>query len=655
MTVSYSKQFAKSIGLFTLVLVTILLVRPGSLKAQLNQKYRMANQLMDEKKYEEAYDILQKLMDENPQVYALYDRATTCLIQLKQYEKAIDLSKKQLKRSGNHPRVEVRMGELYHLNGDTTRAFNIWDRVLKEQPDNLQVYLTMARTMRDRRAYDRAVKVYEKARQKYSNSNLFINEVASTYLLAGEYRNAIREFLKLIERNPDQTDFVRRSFMRFNDDHLFELATLEIEEHMRQMQRGTKAYKAIHDLRMWLLMEQKLYRRAVAVARSYEEQTNEVTFALFNLGRRLLSEQQYELAEKAYRYYADQNENILKYRSIEQLADVHMQWAHHLTERNLAFAQKRDSLYQVAYTELQRIPKEDSNYSRMDEVFIKLAELSLDHLNDVDQAQAYLDKLRSHIGQKQEPRADYVQGRLYLYQHNYDRARIAFTRSHKAAEGGEMANKTRYYLGLTDFYAGDYEYSLLQLKALARQSTSFYANDAVQLRVWIQEGQQADSTGHIIDPFARGLQLLEQEQHDKAIPLLVDSVLTKGARHPLRDDALLQISKNARNQDLVFAYTLLDQYLSGNPHTPLHERLLWEKARLADRMLSSSAKSRESENQISEQQQKLLDRLGYSAASMPKNAGEVGKLYEDLLVAYPQGYYASYARDRLRELQNKQT
>src|SRR5690606_5847661 len=111
-------------------------------------------------------------------------------------------------------------------------------------------------------------------------------------------------------------------------------------------------------------------------------------------------------------------------------------------------------------------------------------------------------KLMEIENMRDAPEAAYLQGRIHIAKQEFPLARVSLTKANKLANIGELAEKTRYFLALTDFYAGDYEFAEIQLKALGRQNTSFYANDALELRLWLQEGNIGDSTFAELHAFA---------------------------------------------------------------------------------------------------------------------------------------------------------
>ncbi len=627
---------------------------PAALQAQLNNDYFEADQLLQQQKYEEAFERFNELYKENPETYIILEKATECLINLKEYEKAIELVERGVNKGYYQAQGNIRIGEIYHISGDTTRAYEIWDHTLDRFGDNnMQVYLVLARTMEDRRVFDRAIELYLEIRSVFQNSSIITSELANTYLQAGRYEEAIKEFLQLIKDNPDRISHVQNRLIRFQDDYIYDVAILEIEEFLEDMSTDDTIRQNLQQLELWLLMERRLYQRAVAKAKNYENRTVNVNYLLYSLGSRLLADQKHELAEETYSYYVENNIQPAKFRSMEELANVYIEWAAYLENYNLAFSPRRDSLYQRAFDTLAKLKKTAPNYQRMNNVLITQAELALDFLHNPEQARKNLDELRKHSDSLSTAEEHYIEGRLKLYEGDYSRARISFTRSNKEDKSNALNEKTRYYLALTDFFSGDYEFGQVQLKALERQNTSYFANDAIQLRLWIQQGLQADSTGAILQPFARAVEQFSLGKSKEAVQALKE-IIQPDSYNPLADEALLQLSSHTDSDLAAVTFLSIAKYLeSGGRSSPLHERLLWEKARIADQMLTHEQMkniewTRGTTDMFSEER-------NVTRESFPETRDELLNLYEDILMKYPNGFYAPHARERIQELEEMQT
>ena len=151
-------------------------------------------------------------------------------------------------------------------------------------------------------------------------------------------------------------------------------------------------------------------------------------------------------------------------------------------------------------------------------------------------------------------------------------------KSNKRAEIGELAEKTRYFLALADFFTGDYEFAKIQLKSLGRQNTSFYANDALQLRLWLQEGLSNDSTGSILEPFAKAVyhSTIGEKEHAK---MLFSSMLDDPKSAVFHDDVYLELANLGITNPALHAKRT-SEFLSASPFISLKERLMWERAQI---------------------------------------------------------------------------
>lgn len=623
--------------ILTVLLLGALALPAPSPAQELGPDYTLANQLLQQQEYELAYERFLELHRRNPDTYLFLERLTECLINLKRYGEALERTENFLSRGGKRVQARIRIGEIYHIRGDSARADSVWNRI-EENPDTgLNELLSLARTLRERRAFRRSVKVYRRAGERFNNSSLVASELANTHLMAGNYGEAARVYLGLIEEDPTRLEEFQSILIRNNDDQLFDTAILELEEFLPGLRRDHPAYVRLHQLHVWLLMERELYRRALSTSVAFEERSSEITYNLYSTGRRLASERQFELAEEAFRYYIDKNVPSVRHRSMHELAQVYMEWAEYLEDYNLAYADRRDSLHRQAYKLLDRLRTASRPYSNLEEVLVSQSELALDYLHRPQEARQYLERLESMGDSALVSRIQYLRGRILLYEEGYKRARVALTSSNRRERTGPLAEKAQYYLALSDFYAGDFEFAGLQIDALESQNTSYYANDAVRLKVWIQEGLQADSTGALLEDFAAAARHISQGENERALNLLEEFIQNK-SWNPLKDDALLRMAELARLSNARRIYPALQRYVEDEGGgSPLAERLMWERARMADQWVQSDA-------QISS---------AGKDAGLPAEYNEVVSLYEEILLRFPDGFYATFARNRIQEI--KQT
>jgi len=628
---------------FLSLFIFLLTVLPAL--AQLNNTYSIASQMMRQGQYEKALPLLKELLDKNPQSSSIYENTVECLINLKRYEEAINLSQNRLDKNITPLLTQSQLGKLYHIQGDTTQAYSVWENTIASHKSNLQAYYTVARIMRERREHNRAIKILKEARTISSNRSLFRREIMNNYLMAGNFAKASQEIIK---DNPERSSYVQRIFMRFDDEFLLDTAILELDDTLRALEPDSRGLKELQDLQLWLLLERGLYRRAYMTARRYEIKSNQARFMLYNLAHKFKSEREYQLAEKSFTFYIEKPGSPLRVNSKHKLADLYLDWANYLKDKSLGTIQKTDSLYKAADRIFQEIITQSPGYNNLNSVITTKAEIAIEYLYDIGKAKKLLERLKQEFNQSEDPQVQYLEGRILLYNSEYSMARVFFTRAKKSAEIGALSEKARYYLSLTDFFAGDFEFAKLQLKSLERQQTSNFANDALQLRMWIQDGLKIDSTGKHLGNFAEAVQLLNKNRADSAF-LNLKPFINTFTYPPLKDDAALLIAKYAKFNPEYYhlGYRALQTVLQQSSGSPLKERLMWEQARLAELLINTKDTMFTGVDHYFN---------GESVSkTLPQSTNDIVKLYENLIIEFPSGFYASSARERLREIENRST
>ncbi|MEX0721826.1 MAG: tetratricopeptide repeat protein [Balneolaceae bacterium] len=609
----------------------------SALLAQSSSEYQLANRLMQQQRFADALPILQNLVEEEPQTFAYTDRLIDCLIQLKQYDKGLEAANNFRKHPEYSNQVKIRLGELYHFKGEKEKAIDIWLTNLDEHSNQLQLYVNTARTMLERREYSQAVSVYKKARSVFKNPRLFFSDIANAYLQAGEYEQAIQEWLSLLKDSPGQISFIQRSLLRYDDPILYDIIIIELEERLSRISVSNTEYEPFYQLQIWLLQENKLFRRALATAKAYESKSSTFNYSLFNLGRQLNNNDQFELAREAFSFYIENSYGEVRWRSLEELSNTYSKWAKFISDHNLDFDNQSDSLFHLSFSTLDSILSETKNYSRINNVHLKKAELSLDLIFNLEAAEDAYNQLNKKSDMQDSPDLTYLLGRIHLAKKEFSRARINFTKANKKAGTGELSEKTRYFLALTDFYSGDYEFATIQLKSLGRKNTSYYANDAMELRLWLQEGLSIDSTGTELSRFAEAVFKDKNGEPEESSAMFLDIISRPDFSH-LKDDAILFFVNSSDISDTA-KLAELSSFIATNPITPLKEKLLWQQAKIAERTnLKVDIKNCQTPDNC------------IMKSSSSNSTVSARDIYEELILAFPQGFYAPYARERLSEL-----
>ncbi len=654
-----------------------------SAQNQISQDFIIGTQLMRQGQNERAAEIFAGLVEKNPGNFMYLEQYILALSNLKQYEKAIQTIESYLTTAPNDLMTTTRLASMYHISGDNSKALDIWNKALTMEAGNPNVPRIVSESMQERREFDKAADVLQKARLQFGDQNLFLFELANIYLIAGKYSLAAREYNNILLQYPDRLQFIQRQYSRFNDMELVDAAIIESDESIRALSAGDERIAMMREFQIWLLLERGLYRRAIATARNMDVESGQQTMALFNVGQRLAGQNEYELSEQALKVYADNRDHPLSARSGEELASVYMRWARYLITNNLDTGEKVDTLYARADSTLRWIRAEFPGYQRRSQVALLQTELALDYLKDGELARKWLNDM-NRFGEAEQYRIErqYLDGRILIFDGRFNEARVLLTRANTEARIGDIAEKTRYFLALTDFYSKDYEFAGIQLKALERQNASLYANDALQLRLWIMEGRNKDSTTTQIDLFSSAMYAWMKNEVATAAELSRNIVI-EHAKHPLADDALMLLSRTMRYEDPLDALTMIDDFIRSSTGSAMTEQLLWERILLTNRLKSDPTRMllemQESRREVIQQPDPQLADVEFAIlqAARSSNSQEIWdsinrlnsnlkiienstlnlfteqgytEILEDLLIRFPQGFYSGMAREQLRSL-----
>lgn len=643
------------------VLVCCFFMEPAGVYAQSRASLNDALMLMNRKQYEEAYIRLQPFIESdhiNPDAFSV---AVTCLTHLKKYDKAIAIIRDSLGGSYNNLPVSVQLGALYHVKGDTSMALEIWRKTLAANRSNMQAYREIAMTMRDNGEYAPAIAILHQARKRFRNHLLFISEITDIYLQAGQNRQAVSGFLQILKTNPRELPLMEALLERLGDATLYSAADQAIHDAINQASSHNAYTVALHELLIWVNLQNNDYRQAYNNALALQKE-NSGDDPLFEIAVQLANAGEFDLAHQAYQWYIDHPEPVTTPRSMEQLALLDIRQASFSSVNMLSPYAHIDSLYRHALGRLQGLAKQYPDYSGMPDLLLELGELSLDYNHDAAAAEQVLARMNAELrADNLRAQIDFLRGRIDLFNGNFDRARISLTRSRETTQSDSLKNKARFYLALNDFYAGDFTYASRQIQSLEQNPGSDYANNALRLKQWLQDGMIGDSVTEQLSKYARARYLSSRGENQKAFNLLLPDVLASGSM-PLEDQmALLSSRLLQENNNPVISLLITDWYLQRHPGGTLYESLLWQRARLADQLHGTETDSLLLQRFVSHlpsgnksifNNAVNLSEETIRLKNITKDTGRIIALYEQVLNHFPRGFYAEFCRRRIRHLQD---
>ncbi len=163
--------------------------------SQKNNDDKLALYYLEQKDYEKANPYLEKLFDKMPEQW--FTQYYTCLVAVKDYSRAEKICKKILKRNPQNVNIYIHIAKLYKAQGDEKKENENYQKALKEVIP-IQGYIQqLAFAFMEEQLYDLALETYKKGR-KATPDYPYYYETAEVHKRKGDLKAMINEYLDAI-------------------------------------------------------------------------------------------------------------------------------------------------------------------------------------------------------------------------------------------------------------------------------------------------------------------------------------------------------------------------------------------------------------------------------------------------------------------------
>jgi tetratricopeptide (TPR) repeat protein len=569
-------------------------------------------------KFEKAIQILESLYAQSPDNASFYRKLKDAYESVKRYDDALGLVEDRLAQRKSAPLLSEK-ARLQYMKGDEAAADRTWTQAIELAPKRPPTYRTVYQTLVDIRRYDRAIGILTQARERLNEPGLFRLELAYLYGLDGQHRQAMREYVTLLEQSPDQFPIVRGRLQSFVEQGEGIQASIDVLKAAVEQNPLSTVFR---DLLAWLHMSTENYEAAYDVYRALDRLRQEKGQTLFTFAQKAVDADQFEIATTAFEAILQKYPDApVAPKAQRALGDTYRRWAEDRGPGGpLSDSSSRYAAARTAYkTFLETHPAHEAAPT----VRSTLGTLQLDVYRDLDAAQTTLKQVVSASPDAEAAhKARYDLGRIALLRGDLERARLLFSRLAERLRSGDLANRARFELALLQFYRGRFDAARAQAKATSANTSADVTNDAIALSVLIQENTGPDSLNTPLRIYARAR--LDRRQHQYATAeARLDSLLQTYGRHALADDARFRRAEVALAQgDTSRALEHYRQVPRQHPRSTYADRALFRLAALHEE----------------------------------RNAPTQAITYYDrLLTQYPRSLLASDARARLRTLRRSQS
>ncbi len=594
----------------------ILFVSLGfGLSAQTQVEEKLALQFFQNKEYEQAAELYQKIYSVNPTPF-YYNYYLDCLFALKDYKKAKSFVNKVSKRNAGE--IKYRVDAIYcdERSGKLEKAKKNYEKLIKKSKKEREECLSLSDAFIVRAHDDLALATLLRARKSIKNPPLNL-EIAELYSKMGKYKEMVDEYLDMAVADDKYIDIVKSKLQGIIADKSETTISNILKNELLKRTQKHPNITLYSEFLYWYSIQRKEWQLALMQAKALDVQFNEQGERVFSLANILMSNRSYDMATQAYEYIIGLGRDSRFY---------------HSSQINILEARFKKITSQKIFSQKELLGLEDDYNKKLKEfgynsttaqMMINLAYLQAFYLNKIENAKALLSTVIQipNLRNEQRAKAKLELADMKLFSGEKWSASLLYKQVEKAYKNDPIGYLAKFKAAKFFYYVGEIEWAKAQLKVLSGATSKLIANDAMELYLLISENISMDSSYDALQIYARADLLDYQKQYAKA-NITLDTILHIFPNHSIIDDVYFKKASIAmETKDYKKADTLYLQCISQNPGGPNADNALMARARLYDYTFHNRVKAME--------------------------------LYKKILLDYPGSLFTVEARKRYREIKGE--
>jgi len=544
----------------------------------------LAQRLLQNGQTDEAIGILEDLLDLDPSSVPVATKLAEAYVTSRRWDDALALYDAREQVSGPTVLLFAERGAILHRAGQPDAARETWSRALELAPDNEQTYRTVANVIGELRLYTVAAEILEAGRIALGNDDAFLLERANLYGLDLQYDKAVDLYLFLVEQNPEYAAGVRARLVRLLDG---EGAADAFASAIEQAQTRDPLNRAFRELAAWLAMERKDYATALNAYRAIDRLEQEQGESLISFAEAALADDAIDPASSALDEVLERHpEGPSAPRALLLRGRIAKDRALDAGERaDRGPTPHADAALATLGTFLESYP----NAPERARAQLMLAQVQQDVMRDFDGAEALLTEAATATRSEVFGQARLGLGEVAIRRGDLNTARDRYQEVEDEIRIGPIAEQARFELARLDFYEGYVYSALARAEAIDENTAADVTNDAIALRVTLDENAGPDTLNTPLLAFGQAALLSRRGLADSTLAAL-DQLEADYPMHPLADEILYlraQIYRDlGRPED---AATALDRLAERVPLSFYRDRALMLLAEIAEHDLEDPA------------------------------------------------------------------
>jgi tetratricopeptide (TPR) repeat protein len=576
---------------------------------------QLGAQYYNNRELDKALATFEVLYSRNPSQFN-YIYYVNILLELKEFDKAEKVIKKQIKNNPNDPRYQVDMGYLNIIQGDLSKGHKIYESCLKElQPDKMQVY-NLSYAFSNRRETEYMIRTYLRGRELFRDPSAFAFELAYTYESLGSTELMIDEYLNLLTSSPQQMALAQNRLQIWLSDDIDNSRNDTFRALLLNKSQKNPDVILYNELLLWQSIQEKDFPFALIQAKALDRRYGENGQRIFDLSALCVSNQSLEAAIDGYKYIIKKNsDKELVTRSRIELINTEF-----LLYKK-SYSQDKNQLLKMAQ-EYKLLLDELGKTAFSIPLMLNLAHLQAFYLGETDEA---IEHLLQAISIPKAPLMDQAECKLeladiYLFSGEQWEATLLYSQVEKTFKNEPLGHEAKFRNAHLSFYIGEFGWALGQLNILKAATSKLIANDALELSLLISDNIEEDSVTIPLGMYANA-DLLEFRNRDNDALMVLDSIIALYPMHSIIDNVFFKKAKiHTKNGKFEEAAKYYAEIIEKYPYDLLADDSMYNLAGLYENQLNDKAKAMQ--------------------------------LYEKILTQYTGSFYVVDARKHFRALRN---
>lgn len=605
-----------------ITLILIFFQIAGTLICQVDHnyenKFRLAQSYEQSGQLDKAENIYREIYELQSWNFTYLDALNRILIRQKKYDESILLIEDRIKSTPADINLYGILGSTYYMMDDINKAYFSWDRGIQSNPNSYITYRIMANYAIENRVFDKAIEFLKHGKSFSADPVIFSFDLANIYSVNMRFEEAAEEYCSLISIKPDQIGIVKSRLQNYLS------RPNAIESILPVVKKYTDQNKlpVFFDFLSFCYSLGGMYNESLESIKQYDKKVNAGGNYIFGFAQETYRSRQFEISAKAYKYIIDNYSGspllpiarIGYTRTLEEDLNIKVKNNSESWKPVQVFRLQYEKEYQTVINSYNQLANAYPDNSTHVEALFRIAEIFFKQLSNFPKA----DSLYDLVIQK-SPFSNYTalsllaKGKIALKEDRIADAKDFLTRSKKfEINDPQTVIEIKFYLGLLDFWNGDFSGSLNILKELLINLNNDLANDAIEYSAVISTSRK-DSVN--LARFAKADQFLFQNK-------LKESTIELKT---LADNPNLFVLNEFAN------YKLAEIFLAADDFSSAEEILV---------KLSNNQKG-----SILADKSTFL--LGMTFQFGIKDLQKAGKIYQKMLEKFPNSLYFDKAREYL--------